>query len=368
MASLPAPTPEQLGWLSREPPRDDQDQPIIWTLADCRINEVKWAQPIIHDHLRLERVQFTAAQWDRPVFRNCLLRGVSFARTTFSHARFEGVVFESCSFEGSTFEVCALDNCRFNACELRFTTMLRTQVQRCVFTDLDVTVLELRECDLSDSKFVTSKLHGPRVTRTTAATLELEGGELRGADLTACTLDTLRLTSVAVEGLRVIDCELGAAELHGGRVAEFSMSGTQAKRLLVRGCSELPGPRLLDCRIETLQLEACLNIPSLLIADCVLGALIADNVVLYDAAFERVEVEGHGLIRDSTVTGVLFNAGRWTHLQLTGASVKDYVAVDGAHFQLLSLEQLKVDDSLQLRLAGDTYGDGSMTWGDARGA
>ncbi|KIG14835.1 Pentapeptide repeat family protein [Enhygromyxa salina] len=351
-----------------EPPRDDQDLPVAWTLADVRINEVKWAQPILHDHLTLERVQFTAAQWDRPVFRDCLLREVSFARTTFSHARFEGVVFQDCSFEGSTFEACVLDNCRFESCNLRFTTMLRTQTLRCVFTSLDVTVLDLRECDLSDSKFVTSKLHGPRVTRTTASTLELEGGELRGADLTACELNTLRITNVAVEGLRVIDCALEAGELYGGRIAEFSMSGTTAKRLIVSGCSELPGLRLLDCRIDELRLEACLNIPSPLIADSVLGGLITDNVVLYDAAFERVEAGDHSLLNDTTLTGALFNAGRWARLQLTGASLKDYVAVNNTHFQLLAFEQVQIDDAAQLRLAGDTYGDGSMTWGDLRGA
>lgn len=368
MASLPAPTPEQLGWLSREPPRDDHDLPIIWTLADCRINEVKWTQPIVHDHLTLERVQFTAAQWDRPVFRDCLLRGVSFARTTFSHARFEGVVFEDCSFEGSTLEACVLDNCRFNACNMRFTTMLRTRARRCVFTGLDVTVLELRECDIAGTKFVASKLHGPRVTRTKAASLELEGGELRGADFTACELTSLRLDGVAVEGLRVIDCEIETSELKGGRIAEFSMSGTKVGRLSLSGCSELPGVRLLDCRIGELRLEACLNVPSLLVADSVLGGLIVNNAVLYDAAFERIEAGEHSVIQDSTLSGVLFEAGRWARLQLVGVRVHDYVAVSGAHFEQLQLERLQLDEAAQLRLAGDTYGDGSMTWGDVRGS
>ncbi|PRQ02279.1 Pentapeptide repeats (8 copies) [Enhygromyxa salina] len=365
---LPPPTAEELGWLRRAPPTDAEGRRVPWTLEMRRVNEVKWIDEVAHDQVTLSRVLFTATHWTGPVFRNCVLRDVSFARTTLAGARFEGVVFERCNFESSTLEGCAFEGCRFVECSMRYVTAVRTKLLRCVFEVLRVTVLELRECDLSGTRFENCQLEGPRVTRARAETLDLRGGELRGADFTACTIDKLSLAGVAVAGLRIIDCEFVSAELLDARVAELSISGTKARRLTLRGCPELPGARVLDCRLLELRVEACPAIPSLLVADSVLGGLMLRDAVLYDAAFERLEVRGACHIVGGALTGVFFNGGSWAQTELVDVALNDYVAVNNARFEQLELEQLQVDPALDLRLHDDTYGEGSMTWGDARGS
>jgi uncharacterized protein YjbI with pentapeptide repeats len=368
MADLaaPPPTAEQLGWLSVAPPTDEHDRPIAWTLADCSIDESKWTQPVVHDQLTLERVQLTAVQWQGPVFRNSVLRDVVFTRSSFAHARFENVTFERCRFERSTFENCQFDHCRLIDCMMSYQIAVRTALRFCEITKLALTVIDMRECDLSGSTFVDSTLHCPRISKTRADTLTIGGGELRGADLTACELRKLVLDGVAVEGLRIIDGELGEAELRAGRIDGLAISGTSVRRLVFGRCPELPGVRVVDCRIGALELDSCPAIASLLIADSKIDTLAVQASVLYDAAFERLEV-GSGRFESSELTGVLFQDGAWKALELVDTALTDYVAVRGTRFDQLRFDRAKLDPSLDLRLDGDHYGDGSMTWGGVRG-
>lgn len=362
-----SPSAEQLGWLSVAPPTDDHGQLVAWTLADCRIEEAKWKQPIVHERLTLERVQLTALQWDRPTFRNCVLREVAFERSNLTHARFESVTFERCTFERTTFENGQFDHCRFVDCSITHGIAIRTALRFCELEGLTLTVLDMRECDLSGTVCKASSLQGPRISKSRADTLTITGGELRGVDLTACELRELLLDGVAVEGFRVIDCEVGRAELRGGRVEGLAWSGTRFARLAFVRCTELPGARLIDCTLGELVVDACPAVASLLLADSKLDALAVQSSVLYDAAFERVEV-GRARFEQSELTGVFFQAGGWQTLALLEVALLDYVAVKGTRFDQLQLDRAKLDPSLDRRLEGDSYGDGSMTWGGARGS
>lgn len=362
-----SPSAEQLGWLSVAPPTDDDGQQIAWTLADCKIEEAKWTTPIVHEQLTLERVGITAVQWQGPVFRGCVLRDVTFERSSFTRARFESVTFERCSFERSTFENCEFDHCRFVDCAISQHIAIRTSLRFCELERLSLVVIDIREGELSGTVFKDSTLQGPRMSVTRAQTLTITGGELRGADWTACELGELVLDGVSVEGLRLIDCELGQVELRAGRVEGLACSGTSFARLALERCAELPGVRLIDCRIGELALRSCPSVASLLLADSTIRSFVVQASVLYDAAFEQLEV-GAARFADGELTGALFQAGAWQRLELADVAVADYVAVRGTHFDQLDLARAKLDPSLDRRLEGDSYGDGSMTWGGLRGS
>jgi fluoroquinolone resistance protein len=362
----PAPTGEQLGWLSVAPPTDQHGQLRPWTLVDCWIEEHKWKQPIVHEQLTLERVQVTAVQWNGPVFRNSVLREVTFERSSFAHARFENVTFERCRFERSTFENCGFDHCRFLDCTMINHNAVHTALRFCEVEKLALAVIDMRDCDLSGTTFVESELQCPRISKTRADTLAITGGELRGADLTACELRKLTIDGVAVEGLRLIDGEYGDVELQAGRIDGLAISGAKFRRLSFARCTELPGVRVLECRIGELELVSCPSVASLLIADSPIDTFAIQASVLYDAAFERLEV-GRGLFDGSELTGVLFDGGSWKTLELADVALNDYVAVKHTNFDQLRLDRPKLDPNLDRRLDGPTYGGGSMTWGGARG-
>jgi uncharacterized protein YjbI with pentapeptide repeats len=362
---LPAPTGEQLGWLSVDPPSDEHGDPIRWTLGDCRIDETKWQQPIVHNLLTLERAQLVAVQWSGPVFRNCLIRDVSFERCNFAHARFENVSFERCSFTRCAFENSAFDHCRFRDCTVRFHTAIRTALRFCEVAGLALDVIDMRECELSGTTFEDSRLHGPRLAKTRADSLELDGGELRGGDLTACELARLELDDVSIAGVRVIDSELGRVSVRGGPVEGLAISGTSVTRLVLARCPELPGARIIDSKLAELQLDGCPAVASLLIADSTITTLTIRSSTLYDAAFERVVV-GHGRIEAGELTGALFDAGEW-QLETIGVALNDYVAVKHTRFNPLHFDRPSVDPKLDLRLDGDSYASGSMTWSSLAG-
>ena len=363
---LPPPTAEQLGWLSVAPPTDEHDQPIVWTLSDCSIEEARWATPIVHEQLTLERVQITAVQWQGPVFRNCVLREVAFVRSAFARARFENVTFEKCSFERSTFENCGFDHCRFIDCAMTHQIAIRTALRFCELERLSLLVLDMREGDLSGSTFKESSLQGPRISESRAETLTIVGGELQGADWTACELSELRLDGVTVGGVRILDSELGSATLSAGRVEGLAISGSRIASIAFDRCSELPGARLIDCRVEALLIDACPSVASPLLSDCSLGRFAVRGSVLYDASFERLEV-AHARFEGGELTGVLFQDGVWQTLELVDVALNDYVAVRSTRFDQLRFDRATLDPNLDLRLDGDQYGDGSMTWGGARG-
>lgn len=363
---LPPATAEQLGWLSVAPPSDEHGRPIVWTLSDCSVEEARWATPIVHEQLTLERVQITAVQWQGPVFRNCVLREVAFVRSTFARARFENVTFEKCSFERSTFENCGFDHCRFVDCAMTHQIAIRTALRFCEFDTLALMVLDMREGDLSGCTFEESSLQGPRISQSRAETLTIVGGELRGADWTVCELPELSLDGVTVEGLRILDSELGRVKLAGGRVEGLAISGSKIAGIALAGCFELPGARMIDCRVDALMIDACPSVASLLLADCTVGRFAVQGSVLYDASFERLEVEG-ARFEGGSLTGVLFQEGAWQTLELVDVALADYVAVRSTRFDQLRLDRVKVDPNIDLRLDGDQYGDGSMTWGGVRG-
>jgi uncharacterized protein YjbI with pentapeptide repeats len=362
---IPPPTGEQLGWLSVAPPTDANGQPRAWTLADCWFEEHKWKQPILHEQLTLERVQFLAVQWQGPVFRNSVLREVTFTRSSLARARFENVTFERCRFERSTFENCGFDHCRFIDCAMSHHNAVHTALRFCEVKTLTLMVIDMRECDLSGTTFVDSDLSCPRISKTRADTLVITGGQLGGADLTACELRKLTLDRVAVTGLRIIDGEFGDVELQDGRIEGLAISGAKLRRLSFAR-AELPGARVIECRIGELEFVSCSAIASLLVGDSSIDTLAIQASVLYDAAFERLEV-ARGLFDGSELTGVLFDAGSWKTLEVADVALNDYIAVKHTSFDQLRLDRAKLDPNLDRRLDGPTYGDGSMTWGGARG-
>lgn len=353
------PSAEQLGWLSVAPPTDEHDQPIAWTLSDCRIEEVKWTTPInaiTHEQLTLERVELTAVQWQGVVFRNCVLREVAFTRSSFAGARFESVTFERCSFERSTFENCGFDHCRLLDCRMNYQIAIRTALRFCEIERLALVVLDMREGDLSGTTFTDCNLQGPRISKSRADTLTIAGGELRGADWTACELRSLVIDAVTIEGLRILDSELGDATLSGARVEGLAISGSKLARLGFVRCPELPGVRVLDCRITELSLDACPAVASPLIADCEIGSLAIRGSVLYDAAFERLDVDD-GRIEGGELIGVLFRACTWQHLHLTDVALTDYLASEGTHIDDPIFARLELDPDLDLRTDGGSFDD-----------
>jgi uncharacterized protein YjbI with pentapeptide repeats len=243
---------------------------------------------------------------------------------------------------------------------------IRTALRFCELSKLSLMVLDMRESDLSGTRFVDSSLQGPRISKTRAESLTIAGGELRGADWTACELPELVLDGVTVEGLRILDGELGEVSMRESRIDGLAISGTKITKLELSRCPELPGVRLLDCRITELVLDACPAVASPLIADSTIGSFAVRSSVLYDAAFERVEVD-HGRFDAGELTGVLFQDGAWKTLELVDTALIDYVAVRNTRFDQLRLDRAKLDPNLDRRLDGPHYGDGSMTWGGARG-
>lgn len=359
---------QELAWLTHDPPRDQQDQRIAWALSDRAIDEVHWTHAIEHVDLTLGNLEFTATQWQGVVFRRCVLRDVHFTRTTFAHAVFEDVVFERCRFQGSTLEACQLLRCRFDACEFEFLTALRSGMRACVFDHLSTTVLDLRECDLSGTRFVECNLQGLRASKLAADTLELRGGQLTGGDLTLARVRSLQFVGVALDGLRILDSHFEHAAVSGARINDLSLGGTQAGVLAIFDCPELLGLRVLESTIGELRLETCPMVAGPLIAQTKLDSLVLRDAILYDAAFERVDAGPGSRILGGAITGVLFVGGTWAGLDVSGAALNDYVAVRQTHFERLRFSAMQVSDPLDLRLDGDSYGDGSMTWSDARGA
>ncbi len=358
---------EELVWLTRDPPRDEHDQRVAWTLADRAIDEVRWTDLVEHEHLTLERVEFSATQWNGVVFRRCLLREVQFARSTLAHAVFEDVVFERCRFQGTTFEACQFSRCRFERCEFEFLTAIRSGLRECVFDQLTTTVFDLRECDLSGTRFVEASLDGLRASKSTADTLELRGGRLQGGDLTACQIRSLQIVGVPIDGLRILDSHFGQATLAGARINDLSLGGCEIDEFAIVDCPELLGLHVLQSTIAEVRIDTCPMVAGLLIADSRITELNLHDARLYDAAFERVDAGPRSRIHGGALTGILFVGGTWAGLDLRGVQLADYVAVRQTHFSGLQFAAMQVGDPLDLRLDSDQYGDGSMTWSDARG-
>lgn len=368
MVDRPRLSGQELAWLSHDPPHDQHDQRIAWSLSDRSIDEVHWTHPVEHVDLTLDDLEFTATQWQGVVFRRCVLRGVHFTRTTFAHARFEDVVFERCRFQGSTLEACQLLRCRFEACEFEFLTALRSGLRQCVFDRLTTTVLDLRECELSGTRFLDCNLQGLRASKLSAETLELRGGQLTGGDLTLARVRTLQFVEVALDGLRILDSHFDRAALSGARINDLSLAGSHASVLAIFDCPELLGLRVLESTIGELRIESCPMVAGALLAQTKLDSLLTREAILYDAAFERVEAGPGSRVVGGALIGALFSGGTWAGLDFSGVALNDYIAVRQTHFQKLHFSAMRVSDPLDLRLEGDSYGDGSMTWSDARGA
>ena len=368
MSNVPSPTDQELAWLRDRPPVDMKGRRVPWSLTDRRIHEVNWPLRVEQEGLTLERVDFSATYWRGAVFRKCVLRDVSFHRTTLAHASFEDVVFERCVFDSSTLDACQMVRCRFEGCQMRFVTALQTHFFGCALTGLMMTVLDLRQCNLSDVVFQDSSLQGLRAGRLSSNMLQITGGELRGGDLTACRIRTLRLSGVALHALRVLDCGLEEATFSAGRVASFSLEGTEVGKLSLTDCPEILAPRVLSSRLNDLRIEACPSVVSCLIADSSIGRCVIQASTLYDYAFERVEAGEGNQIDGGALTGVFFNAGSWSGLSITGTRLSDYVTVTGTRFASLRFKQVQAAENLALRLQGDAYAEGSMTWKDAQGA
>lgn len=368
MARRPALSVQELAWLTRDPPRDPQDQRVPWVLSDRAVDEVRWTQPVEHLDLTLEQVEFSATQWDDAVFRRCRFVAVSFTRMTFARARFEDVVFERCRFEESTLNACELLRCRFDACEFEFLTALTSKLHQCTLERLAAKVFDLRECDLSGTRFVEAKLEGLRASKVSAETLELRGGTLVGGDLTACRVRTLQSIGVAIEGLRILDSKFDRFVLSGARIHDVSLAGSEASVLAFVDCPELHGLRVLESTIGELRIETCAAVPGLLVADTEVASVILRDSVFYDAAFERVEAGPGSRMLGGGLTGVLFEGGTWASFEVSNAALAEYVALLGAHFESLRFSAMQVSDPYAMRLEGESYGPGSMTWSDARGA
>lgn len=364
---LPPPSAEQLGWLTVAPPTDEHAQPIAWTLSDCHIDETKFAAPIVHEQLTLLRVRLTAVQWQAAVFRNCVVREVEFGRTNFVGVRFESVTFERCSFDEVTFENCEFDHCRLVDCTIRYGKAIRTALRFCELERLSLSVFDMREGELSGAVVRDSSLHGPRLSTVRAHTLTIVGGELRGGDWTACELGTLALDDVDVDGLRILDGSLGQVRVSEGQIEGLAIAGVKIDGLALLDCEALAGARILSCALGQLSLQRCASVGSLAMVDCTIAGLEIADSKLFDPAFEQLVVE-RGRIDGCELFGVFFHAGVWQALGLHDVSLFDYVAVTGARFEALSLVGVSSDPQLDVRLDGDQYGDGSMTWGSARGS
>jgi uncharacterized protein YjbI with pentapeptide repeats len=368
MADRSALTAEEFAWLTRDPPRDTQQALVPWTLADRSIEEVAWTTAVEHQDLTLERIDFESTQWEQVVFRRCRFRAVKFTHSGFAHARFEDVVFENCRFEETVFRTVELLRCRFEACEFEFSTVLSSRLHQCTFERSAIKVLNLNECDLSGTCFADSKVEGLRAPGLTAETLELRGGQLIGADLTNWRVRTLQLVGVETKGLRISGAQFERAALSGARISDSSFATSEVGVLALFDCPEIQALRVLESKLGELRLENCEAVPNFLIADTSVTSVILRDSVLYDSAFERVTAGPGSRMTGGALVGALFSAGAWAGFDVSGATLAEYVAVLGTHFEMLRFSAMQVSDPLDLRLEGDGYGQGSMTWSDARGA
>lgn len=355
---------EELTWLTREPPRDEQNRLVPWSLRDRSVREASWSRAIEHADLILYQVDFNSVRWQGAVFRHCVLSDVEISDASFVHVHFEDVVFQRCQFLRSTFESCEFLRCHWDDCRIEFITVLRGGFGDCLLTQVGVCVFNLRECDLSGTRFDMCQVEGLRASRIKASTLEFFGGRVLSADLTVCNIAVLILQGVAVEGLHLLNLKMERASLSDAAIQDLILASCTLGTLSVTQCSELFAWRVLRSTISSCQIEHCPMIVGLLIADSHVRTLLGRVVGFQHVAFERINAAGCWRFEGAELGGVVFVEGVWARLELNATQLTEYIVVRGTRIASLDLASLSIVEPFDLRLVDEHYGEGSLKWSD----
>ena len=137
--------------------------------------------------MNLYKIQLQSAVLDESDFRNCDmeeadLRGSSFKKANFGHAKLKGVNGSALMF-GAGDATRRFSPCNFEGAKLRYTDLSGAQLKNAVFKDADLCYADLSGADLRDADFTDAKMTGTI----------LEGAETEGAKIPVSTKPVFKM-------------------------------------------------------------------------------------------------------------------------------------------------------------------------------
>ena len=119
---------------------------------------------------RIEKCDFSAADWEKAHFRRVEFAGCRMLATSLLDASFDDVFFYDCNVEGAKFISARFKAARFEKCNLKEASFENADLSGVVFHECDLSHADLRGAKLARTDFRTSTINGLQ-----AGIIELQG-------------------------------------------------------------------------------------------------------------------------------------------------------------------------------------------------
>jgi uncharacterized protein YjbI with pentapeptide repeats len=324
-----------------------------WNLREKDVKEDLSRIRLLHSSLT--SVHFLHVKWNNAVVTDTRFNSVQFSQAKFSGATLEGVVFTDCSFEICSFQQATFTNCQFLNCRAEELNAKAASFEGCRFEKFNDTSgvfssAVLRNCQFEHCHFENSSFQSAEIV-----SVPLRGSDLHNVVFGALKGTNLSFVDSKVEHTGFGESRYGSVVFERGTSKAVTFTGFKADSLRVQHCQRIEAFTLMDCAFQKITIADCPAVSELSIQRGRLTNVAIERCQIAYFKLQEANLSGESRFSQCQIAGLNTIKSTLVGLRIQNCLVAEYLILEGASFERLSLVGLEYAPQLQMRAAGVTY-------------